>query len=233
MLSYIKKNDGVTVALLTASCYVAAYFFEAGYAHHFGIPAELISITLGNIISTSIFLFFATIIAFFACTFPYHIVDRFFGKNIIAILSSIALSLVVFALLITYLLDEITKSSIITAVFAWITLTFGFYLWIDPDTTSSQVQKNQTLLSKIQDITGVFFWLSFPCIIFIMSCGTYSARHQTKFDTFEVKKTEYAILKIYGDNIIAKKAIDNKVSDGIYIFKTENLGEVKIITRNK
>lgn len=81
MLSYIKKNDGVTVALLTASCYVAAYFFEAGYAHHFGIPAELISITLGNIISTSIFLFFATIIAFFACTFPYHIVDRFFGKK--------------------------------------------------------------------------------------------------------------------------------------------------------
>lgn len=28
MLSYLKKSDGLTVAVLTASCYVAAYFLK-------------------------------------------------------------------------------------------------------------------------------------------------------------------------------------------------------------
>lgn len=116
MLSYLRKSDGLTVALLTASCYVAAYFFEVGYARHVGIPVEIISISLGNIVSTSIFLFFATVIAFFACTFPYIIIARNFGKHKIAVLSSFVLSLVIFALLNIYLLGELTKGIIIKAI---------------------------------------------------------------------------------------------------------------------
>lgn len=232
MLSYLRKSDGLTVALLTASCYVAAYFFEVGYARHVGIPVEIISISLGNIVSTSIFLFFATVIAFFACTFPYIIIARNFGKHKIAVLSSFVLSLVIFALLNIYLLGELTKGIIIKAICSWLFLTFVFYLLINDGNKTVDSEKPKPLFNKIYDITGLIFWLFFPCAFFIMNCGIYSATQQTSFDTFVLKKDEYAILRIYGDNIVTKKIINKKMSNGIYIFKTDDFKEVQILTKS-
>lgn len=163
MLSYLKKSDGLTVAILTASCYVAAYFFEAGYARQSGIPIELISISLGNIVSTSIFLFFATAIAFFACSFPYILITRNFGKYKLAVVSSFILSLSIFALLNIYLLGELTKGVIIKTLCAWIVFTFLFYFMINGMKNESPSINTKPLYAKIHDVTGIAFWLFFPC----------------------------------------------------------------------
>ncbi|WP_273908485.1 hypothetical protein [Enterobacter bugandensis] len=229
MLSFFKKNDGLTVALLTASCYVAAYFFEAGYARHAGIPMELISISLGNIVTTSIFLFFASVVAYFACTFPYILITRRFGDYKIAVVSSFVFSLVIFALLNIYLMGQLTIGVIVKSLCAWIILTLLFFLMINEkkDTVSSESDK--PLTDKIHNITGTFFWLAFPCIFFILNCGIYSARMQDAFDSFTLNNNKYAILRIYGENIIAKKLIDKKMSGGIYIFKTDDFKAVEII----
>lgn len=231
MLSYLKKSDGLTVAILTASCYVAAYFFEAGYARQSGIPIELISISLGNIVSTSIFLFFATTIAFFACTFPYILITRNFGENKLAVVSSFIFSLAIFALLNIYLLGELTKGAIIKTLIAWMVFTFLFYFLINGMESDSPSKNTKPLSNKIYDVTGTFFWLFFPCAFFIMSCGVYSARLEVSFNTFKLKNNEYAILRIYGENIITKRVVDNKMSDGIFIFKTDDFNGIEIISR--
>ncbi|EQA7375959.1 TPA: hypothetical protein ACSQ42_000858 [Klebsiella aerogenes] len=233
MLSYLKKSDGLTVAILTASCYVAAYFFEAGYARQSGIPIELISISLGNIISTSIFLFFATVIAFFACTFPYIVTTRILGKYQLAVVSSFIFSLAIFALLNIYLLGELTKGVLIKTLSAWIAFSLLFYFMRSEKKNESPSKHIKPLSEKIHDITGMFFWLFFPCAFFIMSCGTYSARLQVSFDAFTLKNNEYAILRIYGENIITKQIVDNKMSDGIYIFKTDDFKGIEILTRKE
>ena len=233
MLSYLKKSDGLTVAVLTASCYVAAYFFETGYARQSGIPIELISISLGNIISTSIFLFFATVIAFFACTFPYIITTRILGKYKLAIVSSFIFSLAIFALLNIYLLGELTKSVIIKTICAWIIFSLLFYFMINDMENEAPPKHTKPLSTKIHDVTGIFFWLFFPCAFFIMSCGVYSARLEVSFDTFTLKNNEYAILRIYGENIITKRVVDKKMSDGIYIFKTDDFKGIEILTRKE
>ncbi len=66
-----------------------------------------------------------------------------------------------------------------------------------------------------------------------MSCGTYSARLQVSFVTFTLKNNEYAILRIYGENIITKQIVDNKMSDGIYVFKTDDFKGIEILTRKE
>lgn len=231
MLSYLKKSDGLTVAILTASCYVAAYFFEIGYARQSGIPIELIS--LGNIISTSIFLFFATSIAFFVCTFPYIVTTRTLGKYKLAVMSSFIFSLAIFALLNIYLLGELTKGVLIKTLSAWIAFTLLFYFMMNEKKNGPPSKHIKPLSEKIHDITGVFFWLFFPCVFFIMNCGVYSARLQVSFDTFTLKNNEYAILRIYGENIITKQIFDKKMSDGIYIFKTDDFKGIEILTRKE
>lgn len=229
MINYFKKNDGLTVALLTASCYVAAYFFEAGYARYAGIPIELISISLGNIVSTSIFLFFATVVVYIVCTSPYIIITRKFGNYKLAIVSSFIFSLVIFSLINIYLVGELTQGVIIKALCAWIILTFLFYFIINEKKDTIPSASEKPLYEKINDVTGKFFWLSIPCVFFILNCGTYSARLQDSFDTFTLKNNKYAILKIYGENIIAKRIVDKNKSNGIYIFKTDDFKDVEII----
>ena len=233
MLRYLKKSDGLTVAILTASCYVVAYFFEAGYARQSGIPIELISISLGNIISNSIFLFFATVIAFFVCTFPYIVTTRMLGKYKLSVVSSFIFSLTVFALLNIYLLGELTKGVLIKTLSAWIVFTLLFYFMINEKKDEPSPKHIKPLSEKINHITGIFFWLFFPCAFFIMSCGVYSARLQVSFDSFTLKNNEYAILRIYGENIITKQVVDKKMSDGIYIFKTDDFKGIKILTRKE
>ena len=157
MLSYLKKSDGLTVAILTASCYVAAYFFEAGYARQSGIPIELISISLGNIISTSIFLFFATVIAFFACTFPYIVTIRILGKYQIAVVSSFIFSLAIFALLNIYLLGELTKGALIKTLSAWIAFTLLFYFMRSEKKNELPSKHINLYLKKFTILQGCFF----------------------------------------------------------------------------
>lgn len=70
----------------------------------------------------------------------------------------------------------------------------------------------------------------FPLRIFITNCGVYSARLEVSFNTFKLKNNEYAILRIYGENIITKKVADKKMSDGIYISKTDDFNGIEIIS---
>lgn len=232
MLDYIKKHETLTVAILTASCYVTAYLFECGYNNFFSIPNELISISVGSMISTTISLFIASVVAFFGCTFPYVVITRHFGYYKITVIASLVASFITFIVLNTFLISGITKGTLIKALLAWFIITLIiFSRYGDDDANNFSIA--YPTISKIHDLSGSIFWLGLAYIIFVTSCGTYIARQKTIFHTFSSDNTKYVIINIYGDNFIAKKIKDNKPSGEIFIFRPEDFKKKSITTYNQ
>lgn len=231
MFDLIKKSEALTVAILTASCYVTAYLFECGYNNFFSIPNELISISVGEIISTTISLFVASVIAFFGCTFPYVVITRHFGYYKITVIASLIASFITFILLNIFLISGITRETLIKASLAWIIITLVMFFCYN-DNDDNNFSMAYPTISKIHDVSGSIFWLGLAYIIFVSSCGTYIARQKTIFHTFTSDNTKYAIINIYGDNFIAKKLKNNKPSGDIFIFRPEDFKKKPITTYN-
>jgi len=60
-------SEGIFLALVTVSGYFFAYLYEEGYASHYGMPSDLITITPGNVFRFSVlFILFLLVVLIFA-----------------------------------------------------------------------------------------------------------------------------------------------------------------------
>lgn len=230
-INSLLKKDTLIVALVTALCYTGAYIYERGFSLYFGIPTELISVTPGSIITT-VFLFVGFLfLVYMASTFPVLISQskKINNKYIINIL--ILSPIWIIFNLIFFLMSgfKIFNLSIVTTayLFLCISITLGSKDVIS-HTQSNSVEIPKGIFKNIDNAAGLILWLSMIFFATISGMGTFIARTTDNFNTFTYKNENYKLIKNYGDNIIAIKEVDKQNTNGVYLFKAEDLKEIRI-----
>lgn len=238
MWNYIRNNEAIAVAILSTIAYVASYIFEYGYANFYGIPKELISISLGNIITMSMTLFLASYIFFILCSIPILIMGRCFKNIYLSVTLPRALSFFIFVTLILYLNGAASYTNlkqtfyIIAAMFGMASLMFSLK---EKEKEKEETPEKKTSLFNIVDTTlSSLFIAGAAILIFILSCGTFIARTTLPLGIIELNGNEYSIIRIYGENFIALKTPPSSqtknTKNNIYIFKSEDFKYKPIVT---
>ncbi|WP_449542993.1 hypothetical protein [Enterobacter ludwigii] len=241
MWNYIKNNEAITVAILSALAYVATYIFECGYANFYGIPKELISISLGNIITMSLTLFVVSYMCFIFCSLPLVLMARL-NKNIY--ISTILPRIISFSIFVTIILflngsaNYINlKKTIYTMVAIFFMASFMAFLKEKEKEKEKEkaIQMNEASPFKVIDSTFAnLFIAGAASMIFILSCGTYIAKTTLPLGNIQLSGKEYSIIRVYGENFIAiaKEDMSKETAkrNKIYIFKGEDLKSTPIIT---
>lgn len=230
-INSLLKKDTLIVALATALCYTGAYIYERGFSLYFGIPTELISVTPGSIITT-VFLFVGFLfLVYMASTFPVLISQskRINNKYIINIL--ILSPIWILFNLIFFLMSglKILNFSMVTAAFLFlcISITMGSTKIIN-HAQSNSFETPKGIFKNIDNAFGLIFWFSMIFFATISGMGTFIARTTDNFNTFTYQNENYKLIKNYGDNIIAIKDNDKENTNGVYLFKVEDLKEIRI-----
>jgi hypothetical protein len=244
----------IFITLATAIGYFITYKSEEGFCYQFGIPTDLIQLSISSILFW-ISRLIIYIVVTFVVWFTYHeYIDKPIGKA--SAFWEFPLSVLGFCLFscIFYIL----LSWGVWAEWNWLffMLIFAFVISIVPSIiakcrSKTNIQKNKDLKSdllekpanvptniskttisylKILAFTAIF-------IIFInsisSSLGQAQAKHQTQY--FTISKPQYfAVLRIYGDNLVCKplvKTIDTdnvtwKLSGNITIVNVSEASEL-------
>ncbi|VUC84273.1 Uncharacterised protein [Raoultella terrigena] len=230
-INSLLKKDTLIVALVTALCYTGAYIYERGFSIYFGIPTELISVTPGSIITTVCLFVGFLFLVYMASTLPVLISQskRINNKYIINIL--ILSPIWILFNLIFFLMSglKILNFSIVTAAFLFlcVSVTWGSNKTIS-HTQSNSIEISNGIFKNIDNASGLIFWLSLIFFTTISGMGTFIARTTDNFNTFTYKNENYKLIKNYGDNIIAIKEANKENTNGVYLFKAEDLKEIRI-----
>ena len=66
-------------------------------------------------------------------------------------------------------------------------------------------------------------------VLLLVQMGSVnSIRSKETFDIFKKDNREYAIVRIYGDRVVAKEIKNESFQDGVYLFNLDDLSMVKI-----
>lgn len=230
MWNYIKNNEAIAVAILSAMAYVAAYVFECGYANFYGIPKELISISLGNILMMSLTLFIVSYVCFIFCSLPLVILGRLYKNIYMSTILPRILSLFIFVTLILYLNGSANYINLKTTIYVMIALFFmaslmAFLKEKEKEKEKDIPTKKTSPFNIIDDFFSNLFIVGSASLVFILSCGTYIAQSTLPLGNIKLNDKAYSIVRVYGENFIALSKEDMTKNKGhrntIYIFKSE------------
>lgn len=229
--SFIHK-EGYVVAYLTAMLYMFAFLFELGHALGFKYSPSYIDMS-------------ATLLSISACEMLFLLLSMYVSHKIMLFFMSsklgflkwllwAALALwpayVFFALSSTFGFIYPYKGTIVIIyITSYIIIYFRSQLL---EAISSQDFLNN-LIEMFRSVFDVwnkriaFVLLNIFVLLGAFCIGYLAARKVDKFEVFN-KKDDYAIIAQYGDKILAKKIVRNRLSEGYYVFKVDALDSVEI-----
>ncbi|MBG3131190.1 hypothetical protein I4674_15525 [Proteus mirabilis] len=241
MFKFLSKKDTLLLALITGISYCTAYFYEYGYAKYFNYPEELISISVMTLIKTGLTLF----MFLFVLTAIINLISKRFdpkspiGSIITNLLSFFSLGLVICFIL--YLVGDpsLKYYSLILMFFIVMILVCSFPFKNRKDGILKEMNKrieksikNNEINETKKDVLTDFIS---SCIILIIlafiitAMGTYIARTQISFYSFEKNNVKYAVVNKYDDFFITKIINkENKFEDGVFIFNINDASELEV-----
>ena len=236
MINFFRKHESFSIAIITAFCYVATFYYEKGYADYFGIPNDFITITplamIVAAISITIFIGFC----FMILSLPLTIMINSKKSYVRAIL--ITSPILILAMANDYLKQGIHLSKLAIYLVIYIIILISLWLLASKSgkTTHHSVinDENNTTYPPSKPIMDKCFSLLTTVVILrmvfdlISGCGFYAARTKSDFDSFTKDNVNYIIVKIYNENIFIKRIDNGKINNTISIFKPDDLKNITI-----
>lgn len=210
-------SSGLLIGFFTAFSYAATFAYEAGFAYYFGIPWQLISISITTIlIAIGIMLVFFVFI-FIACNFIWLFVPK--GNDVLSIMIRRFVVLAIACLIIFIPRLNHLSSWLVLLMFL---LIYAFLEFARPAFT----RKGETYIQKLQAhedfeneaaadfYSNIFafklgYWpptiLYYIFIILYCSYGLGRQNAEIQREFFVCKYNDQAILCIYGDLIVSSE----------------------------
>lgn len=217
MYKYLVKKESLLVAGSTAALYAAVYFYERGAASEMNIPLDLITVSIPTISNDimEIFIFIMPLLIISASLVKWAGKSK--KKRAVAHLGISGAYLVE-----AYLTVGRDTGALLLFGFNWLVLFHLLSQWIPLDTES----KNG--LSNKSDIRAFgFHVLNFTAILFFFSLTFIglgrSSVYNSEFTTFIIKDKEYAIAKVYGENVFTWSVNNGEVIHHLTYFRMENI----------
>ncbi|WP_336717888.1 hypothetical protein [Pantoea ananatis] len=218
MLVKLLRKEGLAVAVGTMLLYAAAYFFERGYCSRLNIPLDYIEITIptiANVILNCIFFIIPTAFTSLLImqTGKKH---EFKGKYALSPLYCGFF----FTVVLFFCLEHTWRNFLVSAFLG----VLFFYLLIPSRFKLSAKDSSKEIHFKTLDYLGAVFLISMTFTIY----GHFYAA-DAKFEKYMQNDHEYALLKIYGENVFMSELKDGKMVNEITYFNAQNMTGMKLI----
>ncbi|EOV4927958.1 hypothetical protein [Klebsiella pneumoniae] len=225
MFDYILKREGVFIAFLTFMLYTAVYFFERGSASELQIPLDLISISVTTIsddlIYCYLYLFPMLTISFAAL---------YWGRKAEEKKAFSFLVIAFVYVLLSYLMIGTDKKTVLFSIFMSGILIHLVNRITPLKNTPKNPSKNdgaKYYLNQVIDVAAVLFFISFTFV----GLGR-GAVYKDEFKTFVMNGKEYAIVKVYGENMFVWQVTQGKAEGKLTYFRVENVSGVELIRKS-
>lgn len=250
--SMSRLSGSIAIALLTGCTYLAAHSYESSFLSHFGIPNELVQISIETLIrslsAVAIFVFFTVlllnlIVPFFsdAIDEPHSEGRRWAFVHFIYLCVGIVLArafgfswngLLIFTVVI--LVFDVLLYGLAVVLPKVQEKVFQWYEKEDPaDAERIRAQNGESKDStlSIEDILRKWFgpelWMLVIAYFFVSTLGmlaaNYNSRQQTIFSALEDEKI--ILIRKYGDYFMGKRYLINppRLEPGMVILRIEDL----------
>ncbi|ASN18179.1 hypothetical protein B7764_23865 (plasmid) [Pantoea ananatis] len=218
MLVKLLRKDGLAVAVGTMLLYTSVYFFERGYCSRLNIPLDYIQITIptltNDILNCMVFFIPTALISLsMMLTAKKHEFKGLYG------LFPLWCWFVYTG--ITFYIMEHTLGNFLFSAFLG-----GLYFMqlLPPGIKLSDNEGSRQIYFKALDYIGAVFLISMTFTVY----GQFYAT-ETKYDTYMQNGREYALLKIYGENVFMKEIRVGKMVNEITYFNAQNMTGMKLI----
>lgn len=240
MFDKLIKKETLVVAFLTLLSYGTALIYELPSSKIFEFPFDLISIDVKILFSSGIrtlifFTFLSTLVRFF-----YKSLLSFgaIGNYLVALFFKSGISL--FMGLLAYIITN-EMLAIYSSVFLILFLIIMYTPWKKIKNNNMETLLNESISKmfnennikkelSLGEKAGALGFTGLLYILFVQAIGTIDARNPREFYTFNLEKNNYAIIKIYGDNLVAVKLNSEKKRVGTFYFKTDIISNKEIFT---
>lgn len=224
MIKNIFEREGLLIAILTFMLYAAVYFYERGVAIALNIPLDAISINVAIISDDFIgfYIFLLPVILISACLLLWGKGSKF--KQSISFLGVIITY--IFSL---YYMGE-RNSWMVILINAGVILHL-LNEWMPLDTQIGQENKIENKIRecglKIINIGAFLFLFTFTFVIL-----GHGSINKDEYKTFIKSGKEYAVVRIYGENVFACLVSQGKIiKEELTYFRVESISGV--VLKNK
>lgn len=220
MLVRVLKKDALLIAAGTMVLYASVYFFERGYCTRLNIPLDYIEISIPTI-SNDVMYFYLFILPIIIMTLGLMSAGKkheFKGRYA---LSSPACGLL-YSLFLFYFMEKSLSSAF--ASFCLGAFYFGLVEDISDYVFMPRKQKNFH-----QKIISIFIAAFLFSSTFVILGNSFAAGNS--FDLYADDGKEYALLKVYGDNVFMQEIINGKRAQDITYFNSKDMTGMKLTAR--
>lgn len=216
------KSEGLLIAVLTLSGYLAAFIYETGFAKAFDIPFNLIDITFTTIVLSVV----PTAVLAFLVSMLLYLIWQLFPDSDSDFVNSLKFAyFVLIPITFIYLPKNLLAAKVNTAFFfgvlfiVFIPVVTAILKTNAPDkkpkkrkvqarkSTTKSINKNENETIRLYAMAG-----SLICLIvysFIYSYGIFSATSKANFQIL-TDLPHQVVLKIYGDKVITAEFDSNR-----------------------
>lgn len=240
LLKNIFKNDAYAVVALTGMIYLMAALREFSYSELFAFPYDMVDIGINNLISTFIFVFIIGygIIRKIIIEAYYHSKKCVVGKIIkIAIIYTVLVLLFIIFLISAGYQPSAELIILFIIVSLLFNLTFEIFRYFGKEKFFMLVSNIGEISERARLADGklvefdrnIYYLLTIIGGFYLLMNGVFQMEAKTKnhFDVFTKNNVKYAVVKVYGDKVIANEVKDGSLIQGAIYYKIDDLSGIK------
>lgn len=206
------KREGLIIAAGTMMLYASVYFFERGFCARLNIPLEFIDITIPTACSDlmAFYLFIFPVVITSVALMIYAEKNRNKGLHALAPLWCG----LVYAIVLFLYLEKKFSDAVISLFMGLIFFSLIIY--------KNNYRENDSALQSAKE-TIITIAMAIFLISFTFSALGRSHADTRSFPSGEFNGKQYAILKIYGENIFMQEIKDGKRVSGVMYANAQNM----------
>lgn len=212
MLEKLLRKEGLAVAAGTMLIYTSVYFFERGYCTRLNIPLDYIEISIPTIAND---LMYCLIFIFMIATSSMVIMITAEKKGFKGLYSLAPFYCwIVYSAVLFYFMEHTWKNASASIFLGGL----FFYQILPPEKIAESSPKLSRHYSSVIRYSMAVFLASTTFVIY----GSSFAADST-FDTYTQNGKNYALLKVYGENVFMQEIVDGKRLSEVTYFNAQNM----------
>jgi hypothetical protein len=217
MYNYVLKKESLFVAGLTAALYAAVYFYERGGATELNIPLDLITLSIptisNDIMEICLFSFplltISTALLMWAKDNKKKRAAAHLGISAVYVAGAYSMLSIPLNILLLFVFNALVLLHLLSQ---WVPIH------VEKKNASSGGENIREFGIQTLNVAAVVFFFSLTFI----GLGRSSV-HGSEFTVFIMNDKEYAIAKVYDENVFTWNVANGKVIHQLTYFRMENI----------